>query len=175
MRRRIVRIARVTSSGNGKPMAEGRARAFAGAGELTPAFASRVAECNLGLVSASASGLARPGGDGRGVRDVHGGRRVAAAAVVVVVAVPSPPLSPPFPRVISSVPHDTRVRHASPERTHGRDTTDTRPSHRSPVPRASSYRSIVKTPNASPSVRPSVRPSASQAELRRASARMVRG
>ena len=83
MRRRIVRIARVTSSGNGKPMAEGRARAFAGAGELTPAFASRVAECNLGLVSASASGLARPGGDGRGVRDVDGGRRVAAAVFVV--------------------------------------------------------------------------------------------
>lgn len=83
MRRRIVRIARVTSSGNGKPMAEGRARAFAGAGELTPAFALRVAECNLGLVSASASGLARPGGDGRGVRDVDGGRRVAAVVVVV--------------------------------------------------------------------------------------------
>lgn len=76
VRRRIVRIARVTS-GNGKPVAEGRARAFAFARELTPAFASRVAKCNLGFWLESASG-----GDGRGVRDVDCGRRV---GVVIVV------------------------------------------------------------------------------------------
>jgi len=80
-RRRIVRIARVTS-GNGKAMAEGRARAFAEAPELTPAFASRVAKCNLGLGSGLGTASAS-GGDGRGVRDVDGGRRVGGVVVVV--------------------------------------------------------------------------------------------
>ena len=77
-RRKVIRIARVTTAaGGGEPTAGERARAFATARELTPAFASRVAKCNLGLSSGSGSGSSSSGGRARNVR--RGGR------VVVVV------------------------------------------------------------------------------------------